>query len=375
MRSFFSLLAPLVVAVCLLPLSARAQSASSSLSAPVTRTLSFAAASPTSPVTVSILLPVSAQQILNITSFTTNPPGYESALRATMKVYNAAGQVIQSGQGSQIYGGVDDYSTPATVTFTSPQALTLGTRTVTQKGLYNRGSSDPTKAPVLRGDAFTLSGHFVGGGSVISGRSNNSITLTSGEQITLTSLKAVCSTSQLTVSIFSPSNVENRFVDSYTNSSTPPRNISYRALSTGTYILCVSTSVINTPGFIFSTGYSVNFQTSFAPQAPGRGAHSMQPETPVKSIPIVGAAPPGHSGCGPSCGDPVDLASGQESYDPSADLPVYNPSGPDVAFSRHYSTERANAFANSPGLPMGWYSQSSVGGYRKAASTLSWKQG
>jgi RHS repeat-associated protein len=43
---------------------------------------------------------------------------------------------------------------------------------------------------------------------------------------------------------------------------------------------------------------------------------------------------------GPSSGDPVDLATGEEEYQPEPDLTVYNPIGPPVVWQRHYGSLR-----------------------------------
>ncbi len=43
---------------------------------------------------------------------------------------------------------------------------------------------------------------------------------------------------------------------------------------------------------------------------------------------------------GPTAGDPVNLATGQEEYSPKADLEVYNPHGPSVTWSRTYNSLR-----------------------------------
>ena len=45
---------------------------------------------------------------------------------------------------------------------------------------------------------------------------------------------------------------------------------------------------------------------------------------------------------GPSEGDPVNLATGEEEYAPKADLTVYNPVGPSVVWSRRYDSLRGN---------------------------------
>ena len=45
---------------------------------------------------------------------------------------------------------------------------------------------------------------------------------------------------------------------------------------------------------------------------------------------------------GPSEGDPVNLATGEEEYTPAPDLTVYNPVGPSVVWSRRYDSLRGN---------------------------------
>jgi RHS repeat-associated protein len=109
----------------------------------------------------------------------------------------------------------------------------------------------------------------------------------------------------------------------------------------GDYTIVIQGDQSNNP--IGTLNYSLNFQTSLAAHSPGHGAHPIQPCT------LSGAR------SGPSSGDPVDLPTGEESYDPGADLTVYNPNGPDVDFSRHYSNDRALALSSSPGLATGWY--------------------
>lgn len=57
---------------------------------------------------------------------------------------------------------------------------------------------------------------------------------------------------------------------------------------------------------------------------------------------------------GPSVGDPVDLATGVETYRAPADIDVYNPYGPDVVYRRTFHSGRALDGYGSPGLSTGW---------------------
>jgi RHS repeat-associated protein len=60
---------------------------------------------------------------------------------------------------------------------------------------------------------------------------------------------------------------------------------------------------------------------------------------------------------GPSWPDPVNLATGRETYAHAPDLEIYNPTGPSVAWQRHYSGQQALtgiAGYGSPGLSRGW---------------------
>jgi RHS repeat-associated protein len=60
---------------------------------------------------------------------------------------------------------------------------------------------------------------------------------------------------------------------------------------------------------------------------------------------------------GPSWPDPVNLASGRETFAPPADLRVYNPSGPAVIWGANYFADQALkpvAGYGSPGLTRGW---------------------
>jgi len=74
---------------------------------------------------------------------------------------------------------------------------------------------------------------------------------------------------------------------------------------------------------------------------------------------ITGALPPpavatGRE-AGPSSGDPVNLATGVETYAPPADLTAYNPNGPQANFRRAYFSGRAKLGLSSPGLSAGWF--------------------
>jgi len=60
---------------------------------------------------------------------------------------------------------------------------------------------------------------------------------------------------------------------------------------------------------------------------------------------------------GPSWPDPVNLATGRETYAHDPDLEIYNASGPTVAWQRHYTSQQALsgvAGYSSPGLSRGW---------------------
>lgn len=60
---------------------------------------------------------------------------------------------------------------------------------------------------------------------------------------------------------------------------------------------------------------------------------------------------------GPSWPDPVNLATGRETYAHDPDLAVYNASGPTVAWQRHYASQQALSGVSgygSPGLSRGW---------------------
>ncbi len=56
---------------------------------------------------------------------------------------------------------------------------------------------------------------------------------------------------------------------------------------------------------------------------------------------------------GPSDGDPVNLSSGEEEYQPAPDLTVYNPVGPSVVWSRVYNSLRDNYNPNPQYLATG----------------------
>ena len=68
----------------------------------------------------------------------------------------------------------------------------------------------------------------------------------------------------------------------------------------------------------------------------------------VTCCPMDGSGP--GTGPGPTQGEPVNLATGEEEYRPAPDLTVYNPTGPSVSFSRIYNSLRDESI----GLGTGW---------------------
>lgn len=73
----------------------------------------------------------------------------------------------------------------------------------------------------------------------------------------------------------------------------------------------------------------------------------------VDSAPMLDAGP-GAGSHGPSEGDPVNLATGAESYSPQPDLEVYNPNGLGVTWRRNYHSYQALRGYGSPGFSAGW---------------------
>ena len=55
----------------------------------------------------------------------------------------------------------------------------------------------------------------------------------------------------------------------------------------------------------------------------------------------------GHGQPGPSGGDPVNLATGEEEYTPDPDLHVYNPHGPAITWQRVYGSLRGSFFSSA----------------------------
>jgi RHS repeat-associated protein len=79
------------------------------------------------------------------------------------------------------------------------------------------------------------------------------------------------------------------------------------------------------------------------PGGPPAGGGGPPPAGPPSGGPPPGGpasgGPPPH-GHGPAKGDPVELATGEEMYNPPADLTVYNPIGPSVVWQRQYASLR-----------------------------------
>ncbi|MHB8723739.1 MAG: DUF6531 domain-containing protein, partial [Steroidobacteraceae bacterium] len=74
--------------------------------------------------------------------------------------------------------------------------------------------------------------------------------------------------------------------------------------------------------------------------------------SPVQECPMI----PGgsNSSGGPSHGDPIDLATGEEEYRPEPDLDIYNPSGPSLHFGRIYDSLRTDGTYNTGNIAAGF---------------------
>ena len=99
---------------------------------------------------------------------------------------------------------------------------------------------------------------------------------------------------------------------------------------------------------------------SAPPKPPYANSCPADPDNPCSLSPGQGGLPVGPDGersSGPSHGDPVNLATGRESYLSEPDLLIYNPSGPGVVWQRAYLSDQALAPVSgygSPGLARGW---------------------
>jgi RHS repeat-associated protein len=91
----------------------------------------------------------------------------------------------------------------------------------------------------------------------------------------------------------------------------------------------------------------------FKTDAPNNGPCGTPPTSPGSP---AGGNPPadGSDGSGPSCHDPVELATGEERYGPIGQLTVYNPNGPSISWSCSYRSLRG------PGQSFASYSPSSA---------------
>ncbi len=370
----FSLFSCSVVAVALSTLfpcaaSAQGQFAVVNHSPDVMQTLQFSQTGQTQ----SISLSIGSNQVMNLDSLTVSPSSAQSGVLNSMKVYNANGQVIQSGPTNQIPGGTDANSTPVRMDFTSnvngAVSLSLGTRTVQAEGLFNSGSSDSTTAPMIYTASFAVSGCLTTNSQQASPPTRQfKIHLKPGQRLEITAGTASTTSAggyEGTLSCYCTpvgGSKNSPFfsvdVDLYPHFYFRSNMTNYYPFDPsieGDYILCVQLSGGGGAGPI-STSYSFNFKTSLATQAPGHGGHPAHPNKKVRANPVAGAAPGGcPGGCGPVSGDPVDLSTGQENFDSPADLTVYNPSGPDVQFTRHYSNDRALSLSSSPGMATGWF--------------------
>lgn len=94
-------------------------------------------------------------------------------------------------------------------------------------------------------------------------------------------------------------------------------------------------------------GTASNVVSASPSQAPRSPSNNADPED--GPCPHCGA-----SESGPAAGEPVNLASGAESYEPSPDITIYNPSGMPVSYVRNFRSDRTQAGQFSPGLSVGW---------------------
>lgn len=92
---------------------------------------------------------------------------------------------------------------------------------------------------------------------------------------------------------------------------------------------------------------------------PFESTSPLYPASPINRFnpKFGGSVPPGETGIGPlDSGDPINLASGHEEYNPAPDLTAYNPNGIPAVFQRIY--KGAAAFTESTpstGLSTGWF--------------------
>jgi RHS repeat-associated protein len=113
--------------------------------------------------------------------------------------------------------------------------------------------------------------------------------------------------------------------------------------------LCTTTTVYL---LVMPAGADPSQKLCGAPSDPGK-CGPLSPESGALSGATGGAA----GSSGPSAGDPVNLATGRETYAPEPDLTAYNPSGPEVVWRRAYLGYQALKGASgygSPGLTRGW---------------------
>lgn len=100
------------------------------------------------------------------------------------------------------------------------------------------------------------------------------------------------------------------------------------------------------------------------PPPPFQPSRVYHPRRPYQSAPDQGGLPVEEPGFNPIhilpfgpllSGDPVDLATGLNTFNPNPDLSVYNPNGVHVTFRRAYSSALAQHTDNpTPGLTSGW---------------------
>ncbi len=90
------------------------------------------------------------------------------------------------------------------------------------------------------------------------------------------------------------------------------------------------------------------------PRSPYDGNCPLDPSGCGPFDALMGGLREGTCGVGPTAGDPVNLATRTETYEPGPDLFVDNPVGPSVDWRRQWKTNRSRERSGSPGLATGW---------------------
>jgi RHS repeat-associated protein len=143
------------------------------------------------------------------------------------------------------------------------------------------------------------------------------------------------------------------------------RAVDGAAFNPNQYLTTVSNSTTQFGDSSVSSGHRYAYYVVATNNAGGSPPSNIETGEPSPVEPNTKARPPYQCSCqkigpvpggdsAPGAFDPVNVATGGESYEPDPDLVSYNPTGPQAFFQRIGRGNQGKRGYGSPGLPIGW---------------------